>query len=220
MRISDHGAAATEDPARTVVTGLAKIGLALRHGAWQSGARAGLTPTQAQILGLLRFRAGVTRVADLARELAVTQPTVSDAVSALVAKGLVERRPLRSRGRSAALALTPAGERAADEGAGWADFLLAGVDALDARERALLLRALVKIVRTLQRQGRIPVARMCVDCRFFRPYVHDDPESPHHCQLVDAPFGDGRLRIDCADHEALDDEQADEVWLAFTKEVA
>ena len=45
------------------------------------------------------------------------------------------------------------------------------------------------------------MSRMCLDCRFFRPDVHDDPARPHHCAFVDAPFGDAQLRIDCADHQ-------------------
>jgi len=57
------------------------------------------------------------------------------------------------------------------------------------------------MIAALQEQGRIPVARMCPTCRFFRPNVHDDPERPHHCAFVDAPFGDRSVRIDCPDHE-------------------
>jgi hypothetical protein len=41
---------------------------------------------------------------------------------------------------------------------------------------------------------------MCATCVFFRPDVHDDPERPHHCAFVDAPFGDRQLRLDCDDY--------------------
>jgi hypothetical protein len=34
------------------------------------------------------------------------------------------------------------------------------------------------MIRTLQLKGRIPVARMCVSCQFFRPFEHDDPATP------------------------------------------
>jgi hypothetical protein len=46
---------------------------------------------------------------------------------------------------------------------------------------------------------------MCVTCRYFRPHVHSDPERPHHCAFVDAPFGDRALRLDCRDHEAKEE---------------
>jgi hypothetical protein len=73
----------------------------------------------------------------------------------------------------------------------------------------------VTMIRTLQVRGRIPVARMCVSCRFFRPYRHDHPTTPHHCAFVDAPFGDGELRLDCPDHLPAPAAQAERTWHAF-----
>jgi hypothetical protein len=50
---------------------------------------------------------------------------------------------------------------------------------------------------------------MCVYCRFFRPYAHpDDPEQPHHCAFVNAPFGDRALRVDCPEYEDADPARA------------
>jgi hypothetical protein len=71
------------------------------------------------------------------------------------------------------------------------------------------------MIRSLQIKGRIPVARMCVSCRFFQPYRHRDPDRPHHCAFVDAPFGDGELRLECGDHAAATDQQARRTWRAF-----
>lgn len=47
--------------------------------------------------------------------------------------------------------------------------------------------------------GAYSRARMCVTCTDFRPDVNDDPVRPHHCAFVDAAFGDGETRVDCAD---------------------
>ena len=187
-------------PAR-LVTGLAKIGLALKHGERREAGARGLSPTQAQILVLLRGPGGPAAPAGLARRMGVGLPTVSEAVSALVAKGLVRKERSPEDGRSVRLALTAAGGAEADRMAGWPDFLLAGLEALSPEEQEVLLRAVVKLIRSLQEQGRIPVARMCPSCRFFRPMAHpDDPERPHHCAFVDAPFGDRSLRLECPDH--------------------
>jgi hypothetical protein len=111
--------------------------------------------------------------------------------------------------------LTPTGTREAAAAAAWPDFLLEAVGELSTVEQATFLRALVSMIRTLQEKGRIPVARMCVSCRFFRPYQHDNPARPHHCAFVDAPFGDGELRLDCPDFRTAPDEQAAQTWLAF-----
>jgi hypothetical protein len=94
------------------------------------------------------------------------------------------------------------------------------VGELSAAEQAAFLRGLVAMIRTLQERGRIPVARMCVSCTFFRPFRHDDRTRPHHCAFVDAPFGDGKLRLDCPDHAAAQAEQAEEAWRVFREEVS
>jgi DNA-binding MarR family transcriptional regulator len=198
-----------------VTTGLAKVGLALKQQAWAEAGGRGLTPTQGQVLALLRANPGGLRLGVLAGQLGVTQPTASDSVAALQRKGLVAKDRLAGDGRAVVVRLTPAGAREAAAAAAWPDFLLETVDELSAAEQAAFLRALVTMIRSLQVRGRIPVARMCVSCRFFRPYRHHDPARPHHCAFVDAPFGDGELRLDCPDHAAAPAEQAAAAWQAF-----
>lgn len=203
-------------PPATAATGLAKIGLLLRHRAWQDRAESGLTPTQAQLLAQLRARPGLG-VGELAHALGVSSPTVSDSVAALVGKRLVVRRPAARHPRAVALVLTPRGRRAAERASVWPDALLAAVDELDPDEQAAFLRGLTKMIRHLQEQGEIPVARMCASCRFFRPHAHADAARPHHCAFVDAPFGDRDLRLDCADQDPLPADERDGVWERFAR---
>jgi DNA-binding MarR family transcriptional regulator len=204
-----------EPLAKRVTTGLAKVGIALKQQAWAEAGGRGLTPTQGQALALLRANPGGLRMGALARQLGVTQPTASDSVAALQRKGLVAKAPLAGDGRAVVVRLTPDGVREAAAAAAWPDFLREAVGELSDAEQAAFLRGLVTMIRTLQEKGRIPVARMCVTCRFFRPFRHDDPARPHHCAFVDAPFGDGQLRLDCPDHAAAPAEQAAATWQAF-----
>jgi DNA-binding MarR family transcriptional regulator len=192
-----------DSSAALLATGLAKIGLVLRHEAWRERGETGLTPTQSQILALLRARGEGASLGRLASELGVSAPTASDSVAALAAKGLVAK----TRGRTLSIALTAAGRREAERAARWPDVLLEALDALSPEEQAVFLRGLTKMIRALQEQGRIPVARMCASCSFFRPNVHSDPERPHHCAYADSPFGDLQLRLDCADWRAPDKEE-------------
>jgi hypothetical protein len=145
----------------------------------------------------------------------VTPASASESLRVLADKGLVSKGRATANPRALAARLTPRGERLAARLGVWPDFLLEAVGALSPDERAVFLRALVKMIRTLQEHGRIPIARMCPSCRFFRPHVHADPVRPHHCAFVDAPFGDGALRIDCADSEPLPAGEADAVWQEF-----
>jgi len=197
-----------------IATGLAKIGLFLRVENWRQADAAALSPTQAQILAHLTQR-GPARVTALAEALGVTQPTASDAAGALIRKGHVARQPDPDDARASLLHATASGRRAAAETAVWPDALFGAIDTLGADERAVFLKALVKMIRELQVRGAIPVQRMCATCRFFQPNVHDDPAVPHHCAFVNAAFGDASLRLDCGEHEPVGKTEADALWRRY-----
>jgi DNA-binding MarR family transcriptional regulator len=188
-----------------VATGLVKIGLALKSQSWQDAGQQGLTPTQGQILALLQARepAGL-RLSEIAEGLAVTPATASEAVSVLVEKGLVAKVKSAQDKRAIAITLTDPGKQQAVQVSCWSDFLLGAVAELDEAEQGVFLKGLIKIIRKLQDQGRIPIAHMCVNCQFFQPDRYTDAERPHHCAFVDAAFGDRQLQIDCPDHVAQD----------------
>ncbi|PSJ40533.1 MarR family winged helix-turn-helix transcriptional regulator [Allosphingosinicella deserti] len=204
----------SEPLSRRVTAGLAKIGLVLRSRAWKGAGLAGVTPTQGQALALLREAPQGMKLAALAHLLGVSAPTASETVSALVAKQLAEKTPGSDR-RSLTLKLTQQGETIALRTADWPDFLGTAVETLDPSEQAAFLRALVKIIRALQENGDIPVQRMCVTCRHFRPYAHPGSPTPHHCAFVDAPFADRHLRLNCPEQEPAPAEQRDAAWTRF-----
>jgi hypothetical protein len=155
------------------------------------------------------------RLTEIAAAMAVKPATATVAVQALERKGLVRKTPDPRDARARVIALTTNGQREAERAAGWSDFLLGAVDELSPDEQEVFLRGLVKMIRTLQERGEIPVSRMCVTCRYFRPHVHADPSPPHHCAFVDAPFGNRQLRLECADHEPAPVEQAQRAWERF-----
>jgi DNA-binding MarR family transcriptional regulator len=222
MIIPDSSApSATSSLARRIVVGLNKLGLALRSHAWRGAAAERLTPTQGQILAMLQsMPASDVRGATLsgiAEQLAVTPATASDAVAALETKGLIRKIRDESDTRRIRLELTWEGWRMAERAALWPDFLLRAVGALEPGEQAVLLRAIIKMIRVLQERGEISVSRMCVTCRFFKPYAHADPQRPHHCAFVDAPFGDAELRLDCQDQEPAPATEAALAWERFAR---
>lgn len=208
--------AISEPLAMRVSTGLAKIAAALKARAWKGAGPARLTPTQGQALTLLRGEAAGLRLSTLASALGVTPATASDAVGSLIAKQLVARGVETENRRAAAFALTPKGAALADEVATWPDFLARAAGLLDEAERTVLYRALVKIIRALQDAGDIPVQRMCLGCRYFRPNAHEIPERPHHCAFVDAPFGDRHLRLDCREQELAPADERQANWVRWS----
>lgn len=196
-----------------ITTGLARIGAVLRSQAWQQSGSLGVTPTQGQILVLLCQR-GPLRVGQVAAELGITQPSATDAIRALVSKGLVVRQPCQTDGRATLLSVTDHGRHVAESAAQWPDAFLGALDVLDEQERAALLKVLVKVIRQLQVQQVIPTQRVCATCVHFRPNVHEGAQ-PHHCDYLGTAFGDGGLRTDCPDHQEANPDQLERIWQRF-----
>lgn len=204
-----------DSSASRVVTGLAKISIALRHHATRGALPRGLSPAQGQVLALLKPRPKGMRLSEIADALAVTAATASDTVSSLVEKGLVRKERNEDDGRALSITLTSTGQREAEAVAGWPDFLLRVVDDLRPEEKSSILVGLVKMLRALQERGEIPVARMCVTCAHFRPHAHSEADAPHHCTFVDAAFGPDALRIECPDQSPSPPEKQAEDWARF-----
>ncbi len=202
-------------PTVQIAYALARIGTLLKSLAWEDAEKLGVNPTQAQILVRLAAR-GRSRVSDLAAELGVSQPTLSDAVAALFRKGLLERQPDPEDGRAVRLQLTWAGRAVAEAARVPPPAMLAALETLPEADRDAMQRGLVGLIRALQLAQVIPVQRICVTCRHFRPHAHDDAARPHHCAFVDAAFGDAALRIDCGDHETAADPDLLPLWARFS----
>jgi DNA-binding MarR family transcriptional regulator len=205
--------------ARQLAAGLGQLALVLRNSAWREAAPRGLTPTQMQILAVLTTHTDAVRLSTVAEGLAVSLPTASDAVASLVAKGLVKKVRAADDARAVALTLTSAGRHAAAEQTRTPPFVQAAVESLSLSEQGELMRAVSKMIRTLQERGDIAPARSCVSCQFFRPWAHPgNAAQPHHCGFVDAAFGDRALRIDCEDYQHAPAAQRERAWQTFAVE--
>jgi DNA-binding MarR family transcriptional regulator len=188
---------------QSILIGLSKVSLALKSQSWQDAGASGVSPTQAQILALLQAKGSEgMRLSEVAAGLAVTPATASDAVRVLDQKGLVQKKRSTQDARAISIVLTPTGQQLAAQTSCWSDLLLGAVDELSEPEQTVFLGGLTKMIRKLQESGQIPIAKMCVTCRFFQPNLYPDNEKPHHCDFVDAPFGDRDLRIECPDQIA------------------
>ena len=193
--------------AQCITLGLTKIYLALRSQTWKTSGARKVAPAQGQILLFLRSHPHqAPTVSDIAENLTVTSGSASQAVRGLARNGLVKKSRSGPDARCVTLALTAKGRRRADRTLQWSDFLARATETLTLHEQESLLGALLRILLALQKTGEIPALRMCPTCRHFRPNVHDDPDQPHHCTMLDAPFGDGLLRIDCPVHNPVSPE--------------
>lgn len=203
----------TFDPiAPRLADGLTRLAAVARQIDWQAAEAEGLTPTQAEILAFLDRRPEGVRLGEAAAHLGVRGATASDAVAALLRKGMLVRQADARDGRAVRLVLTGRGrELAARRVPGFA----AVVAGLSPEDQARALALVVRMIGDLLRRDLIAPQRSCVTCRHFRPHAHADAARPHHCAFVNAAFGDASLRLDCGEHEAALPEQTAAIWRRF-----
>mgnify|MGYP003339933878 FL=1 len=201
-----------------LVSGLSEIGLAMKSRPWRRQGRQGVGPLQVQVLSFLRTQPNrCAMVSVIAKELSVKLPTASEVIRTLELKQLVRRRRSDTDNRVVTVHLTAKGMKASQVGTGWPEALAAATQQLSVQEQANLLAVLVKLIRALQMQGEIPVARMCVSCEHFGPNVHPGSTAPHHCQFLDAPLADQSLRLDCSDYSEAAPQAAKQTWEKFVQ---
>lgn len=140
---------------KSITAALLKLATALRSHAWEGAAASGLTPTQGEILMLLLARGVPMRLGEIAHDAALTSATVSEAVSTLEGKGLVEKRRDASDGRALALRLTARGKTSAKKASQWANFLVKASESLSVKDQEQMHRILGKMLLTMQQRGDI-----------------------------------------------------------------
>ena len=187
-----------------LVAGFERLGHALRTLQRAEAQRHGLSPLQLQLLIHLRHHGRADgRVTALAERFDVRSPTISDAVNALEAKGLVERRPSPSDRRSGEVVPTSAGVSLVDHAEGWAEDVRHALSAAPVADRRASFRLVSALLATLFDRGTLSVARLCRTCR----YLETAPASgaPFRCALLELDLQEESLRLDCPEHEARPD---------------
>jgi len=205
------------DLASRVASGFQKIALVLRHEAWLAAGARGITPTQAQIMEAVHASRTTIGVGQLAEQLALTKATVSAAVTTLESKGLLQKKPSPSDGRALCLELTKEGKREMGESSSSLDTILKAVKGMSSTQQGGLMEGLIATIHSLETQGHIPTAHMCVSCTHFRPNQHKGKPKPHHCALLRKAIGQHELRIECAEHQEMPKQAAQDLWSAFSK---
>jgi len=159
----------------------------------------GLTPLQLDLLATLADGPPpLPYVGELAAELGVAQPTVTDSLNALVRKGLVRRRRDDADARRSLLTLTRGGDRVVAEIRRVDADVACAVEALPAPVQAATLEALLTVLAGLVDAGTVTVARTCFTCRH-----HRQRGAAHRCALLDCALPSSELRVNCPEHEPV-----------------
>ena len=199
--------------------GLERLASLQRLEQWQASGPHGLNPTQFAILRLLKRRATGFRVKAIARELGLSQPTVTDSLLALERKGLIARHGDPKDKRALLVQPTEAGRSALAAMQGEMPRMETALADLSRKEQAALLHIIIKMIRSLLQDEAMPTQRMCVTCRHFRPQAAPGTAKPHYCEFVRAPFGSADLQVDCGDHDAASADRQAATWRIFIGEM-
>jgi len=183
---------------RRLADGLARLAAVSRQGDWQAAEAEGLSPTQADILRFVSRRPEGVRLAAAAANAGVRSATASDAISALERKTLISKNSDPADGRAVILKVTRSGKALVQR---WPASFEPVIDGLNTAEQELLLRLVIKMIRSLQRRDLIAPQRTCVTCKYFRENAAPGTAEPHFCAFVGAPMADRHLRVDCIEHE-------------------
>ena len=179
-----------------VVAALDRIARGVRSHRQVIATGAGVTPLQADLMRTVaEGKPPEAQPSSLAAELGVSQPTASDALGALVCKGLVRRTATPGDRRSSTYSLTAPGARVVDD-LRHADAVLSeSVAALSTTDQERALGTLLALISSLLSSGVLRVARTCPTCRFF-----EDGRTPR-CGLLQAPLAPSDYRVNCPEHE-------------------
>jgi DNA-binding MarR family transcriptional regulator len=136
----------------------------------------------------------------LARELDVAEPTISDAIAALIRKGSVARTRDPRNGRRHDLVLTQASRKTGAELSRWTAPAEIATSKLDRIGAERLLNSLLVVIAKLHDAQLLPNARACSTCAQLET-IEAETRS-YHCVFYATPMSVAELRVDCAEHVA------------------
>lgn len=187
-----------------VVAALDRLGEALQVLARRKAEAHDLSPTQLRVL--TKLYAGTppaARNSVLARELDITEPTMSDTVAALIRKGLVDRRRDHHDRRRRLLVLTHTGRATAAAVARWTAPAEIALSRLGRADSEQLLDSLLAVLAEFNRADLSTVSRACTTCRYLQRVTEPHGRS-YRCGHYDTPLTRSELRVDCTEHVHLD----------------
>lgn len=184
--------------AAKVVAALDRLARAQRHQRQVAASRAGITPLQGELLRTLAEGPPPEAVVGLlARELAVSQPTVTASLEALRTKGLVTKSKAGPDKRRTRLELTAAGHEMVATLTAAEQSVIDAVSTVAPAAQEATYVALLGLIALFVDTGHIEVARTCLTCR----HMASAPGGGRHCLLLDMALPDEALRVNCPEYE-------------------
>ncbi len=182
-----------------IFSALERLHIASRSGLQKSVLGYGVSVLQAQIMRHIDVRNSAS-VSQLAEQLKVSKPTISDAVASLLTKKLVKKVMVAEDARGYHLTLTPTGHTETSNIFNYATPFLETLNSLNNKQKEAFWDALLHLLKTMQEQGLIPPQRMCFSCQYFEQNKDRDR---YYCKLMKIALSLELLRVDCNEHKQV-----------------
>jgi len=185
-----------------IVAALERISQAFRVLLWQESKEFSLSPIQVQVLiFLLHHSEEKRKVSYLAGEFNMTKATISDTIKTLEDKKLISKKWESSDTRSYIIHLTKEGKKIAAQTSLFTNEIRTPINNLSADDKENLLLSLIGIISHLNKTGVITVQRMCFNCTHYQSSQNGQT---HFCKLLNKPLHTTDLRIDCPEHQLIE----------------
>ncbi len=182
----------------TIVAAIKKLSRVLRFLHQDVGRKHGLTPLQVEIVNYVHTSSEeYSGIAHIARELDLTKPTVSDAVSTLERKHLVIKQRHVSDKRRSVIRTTKKGSELAAELQNWDNALQVQIERFSSPEKLSTKFFLLKLIAALQEAGTISFVRLCLTCSNLIRTSGSGTDDFLFCEFLGKPISDKELRINC-----------------------
>lgn len=140
----------------------------------------------------------------ISEELGVKRPTLSDALKALIKKGLIEEEKRKKDKRYKFLKLSEKGEKTLLKIlSSYRGEIAKGLKGLKLKEKRELYTLLLKIISEFQDKSVIRISRMCINCANFVKNAFPDPVKKHLCKLTGKKLSDHDIRVNCEYSEPI-----------------
>jgi DNA-binding MarR family transcriptional regulator len=167
---------------------------------WEQARLLGITPLQLQILLFVGYHTPeVNKAANIATELQVSRPTISDAVGSLVSKNLLEMNADKRDRRSYSLVLTETGVQLMEQAGKYMGQLEDVLDKRPAQEKSILYQSVYSIITGLIAPEKGGVQRMCYNCAHY----NGNKKRQHECLFLKKQLLSSELQLDCPVHSSL-----------------
>ncbi|WBX77611.1 MarR family transcriptional regulator [Tenacibaculum ovolyticum] len=182
-----------------IINGLERISKAFRVLLWEKSKLYKISPIQIQLLIFCNtHKKEDLKVSFLATEFDLTKATISDSIKVLLKKELLTKVINVKDSRSFTVQLTKKGKEIVEKTADFTTVLNQSVDFLSQSEKGVFLKQLMQLIYQLNQREVISTQRMCLTC-----YYYKKDGNQHYCNLMEKSLKNIDLRIDCDEHQIL-----------------